>query len=444
MTKTVIIGTNHAGLAAANAILDKKNNDEVVMIEKNANFSYLSCGTALWVGRQIDTVEGLFYTNREDFEAKGAKVRLQTTVDQIDFEEKKVHAVDDNGKKITESYDKLVLATGSKPISPKVPGRHLKNISFMKQFDEGQFIDQTLAEEAIQTVAVIGAGYIGVEIAEAAKRRGKEVLLFDAMDRCLPNYYDPEFTAAMDKNLADHGIKLHYGELVKEYKGNEKVEKIVTEKAEYPVDLVINAIGFLPNSQLGKDHLELFTNGAYLVDRHQQTSDPDVYAVGDCATIYSNALQGTTYIALATNAVRTGIVAGENIAGNPIESPGVQGSNGISIFGYHMVSTGYSAAAAKKFNLEVKYTDFEDTQKPAFMKENNQVKLRIVYEAKSRRIVGAQMASTTKDISMAIHMFSLAIERKVTIDELGLLDLFFLPHFNQPYNYINKAALAAE
>ena len=109
-----------------------------------------------------------------------------------------------------------------------------------------------------------------------------------------------------------------------------------------------------------------------------------------------------------------------------------------------MVSTGYSVEAAAKFGLDVKHTDFEDTQKPAFMRENDKVKLRIVYDAVTRRIVGAQMASTTSDISMAIHMFSLAIERQVTVDELGLLDLFFLPHFNQTYNYINKAALAAE
>ncbi|GMA08556.1 NADH oxidase [Tetragenococcus halophilus subsp. flandriensis] len=443
MAKTVIIGTNHAGLAAANAILDNSD-QEVVMIERNENFSYLSCGTALWVGKQIDSVDGLFYTNREDFEAKGAKVRTQTTVEYIDFDKKVVHAITQQGDKVEESYDKLVLATGSIPISPKVPGRELENITFMKKYEEGQNIDQMFENENVKNIAVIGAGYIGVEMAEAAKRRNKNVLLFDALDRCLPNYYDTWFTDDMDKNLADHGIELHYDELVKEYKGSDKVEQIVTEKGEYDVDLVINAIGFLPNNQLAKDHLELFANGAYLVDRHQQTSDPDVYAVGDCATVYSNALQGTTYIALASNALRTGIVAGENIAGNPVESPGVQGSNGISIFGHHMVSTGYSVESAAKFNLDVKYTDIEDTQKPEFMKENDSVKLRIVYETTSRRIVGAQMSSTTTDISMAIHMFSLAIERQVTIDELGMLDLFFLPHFNQPYNYINKAALAAE
>lgn len=247
----------------------------------------------------------------------------------------------------------------------------------------------------------------------------------------------------MDRVLGENGIELHYNELAKEYLGQEKVEAIVTDKGEYPVDLVINAIGFVPNNNLGKAHLDLFNNGAYLVDLHQQTSDPDVYAVGDCSTIYSNALEETTYIALATNAVRSGIVAGHNTGGTPLESIGVQGSNGISIFGYHMVSTGLTVQAAEKAGFNVKYTEFEDLQKPGFMKENNKVKIRIVYEESSRRILGAQMASY-EDISMGIHMFSLAIEEKVTIDKLKLLDIFFLPHFNQPYNYITMAALSAD
>jgi len=444
MTKTVIIGSNHAGIAAGNALLDNFKEQEVVMIEKNSNFSYLSCGTALWVGRQIEEVDGLFYTNRDDFEAKGAKVYLETAVDHVDFENKTVHCVTITGEEIVETYDKLVLATGSVPISPNIPGKDLKNITFMKKFQEGQFIDGLLAQEEFQNIAVVGAGYIGVEMAEAAKRRGKNVMLFDLADRTLSSYYDRAFTNKMDRNLAEHGIDLHLGEMVQEYQGTDKVETLVTDKGAYAVDLVINAIGFAPNNELGKNDLELFVNGAYLVDRHQQTSHPDVYAVGDCATVYSNALQDTAYIALATNAVRTGMVAGQNIGGKTIESPGVQGSNGISIFGYNMVSTGYSVESAARFGLEVKYTDFEDTQKPAFMKDNDSVQLRIVYDATTRRIVGAQMASTTSEISMAIHMFSLAIAKGVTVDELALLDLFFLPHFNQPYNYINKAALAAE
>ncbi len=118
MTKTVIIGANHAGIAAANTLLDNYQDQEVVMIDRNTNLSYLGCGTALWVGRQIDSYEGLFYTKREDFEAKGAKIYMETTVDHIDFEKKTVHAVTKDGEEVVETYDKLVLATGSVPISP--------------------------------------------------------------------------------------------------------------------------------------------------------------------------------------------------------------------------------------------------------------------------------------------------------------------------------------
>lgn len=442
--KTVIIGTNHSGIAAANTILDNYENQEVVMIDKNSNLSYLGCGTALWVGQQIDGYEGLFYTNPADFLAKGAKISMETTVESIDFDKKEVHCKNKAGEEYVESYDNLVLATGSTPISPSLPGQDLDGISFLKLFQDGQVVDAELDKEDVKRVAVIGAGYIGVEIAEAAKRRGKEVLLFDAADTSLSTYYDEEFSAEMDKNLKENGLELHFGELATGYEGKDgRITGIVTDKGSYPVDLVINAIGFRPNNVLGKEDLELFTNGAYLVNKQQQTSKDGVYAVGDCATVYSNAIQDTAYIALATNAVRSGIVAGHNIGGTALESAGVQGSNGISIFGYNMVSTGLSAKAAKAAGYNVGVTDFEDLQKPAFMKENDSVKIRIVYDKDTRRVLGAQIASND-DISMAIHMFSLAIAKGVTIEELALLDIFFLPHFNQPYNYITMAALTAE
>ena len=365
-----IIGTNHAGIAAANTLLDNYPGNEIVMIDRNTNLSYLGCGTALWVGRQIDSYEGLFYTCADAFAKKGAKISLETTVDSIDFAKKVVYGTKKSGEKFEETYDKLILATGSLPISPALAGNDLEGINFLKLFQAGQEVD-------------------------------------------------------------------------KEYKGNGRVSSIVTEKGEYPADLVINAIGFMPNNALGKDHLELWKNGAYAVDKYQQTSDPDVYAVGDCATIYSNALRDKTYIALASNAVRTGIVAAHNIGGTKLEGIGVQGSNAICVFGRKLASTGLSVAAAEKAGLEVEYTDFEDTQRPGFMRENEDVKIRIVYEKSTRRVVGTQLSSK-EDVSMAIHMFSLAIEEGVTIDKLKLLDIFFLPHFNKPYNYITMAALNAK
>lgn len=322
----------------------------------------------------------------------------------------------------------------------------MKNVECVKLFQDGQKIDNLLNQSDVNNVAVIGAGYIGVEVAEALRRRRKKTLLFEAENTCLANYYDPWFTNDMDKVLTDGGVELHYTELVQEIKGTEKVSAIVTNKGEYPVDLVIMAIGFRPNSVLGNKELETINNGAYKVNRNQQTSNPDVYAVGDCATVFTNVLSPSTQVSiqLATNAVRSGVVAGHNAAGTKLDSIGVQGSNGICIFDYKMVSTGFNLKLAKANGLDVLYTEYEDYQKPAFVKENNhKVKIRIVYEKNSRRIIGAQMASYN-DISMGIHMFSLAIEEGVTIDRLKLLDIFFLPHFNQPYNYITMAALTAK
>ena len=443
LMKTVIVGANHGGIAAANTLLDHYPDQRVVMIDQNTNISYLGCGTALWVGRQIDSYQDLFYTKKEDFEKKGASVHMETTVKKIDFERKVVFCEKKDGRTFEESYDKLILATGSLPIDPNLPGQNLEHISFLKLFQDGQNVDRLIGRMDVEHVAVIGAGYIGVEIAEAAIRRGKKVKLFDIADTSLAGYYDEWFTKDMDRLLEEKGIETHFKERVLAFLGTTFVERIVTDHGDYKTDLVISAIGFRPNTVLGMDSLKLFKNGAYCVDCHQQTSDPDVYAVGDCAAIYSNALKKKTYIALATNAVRSGIVAGHNVGGTALEETGVQGSNGISVFGYHMVSTGLSVKAAQKSGLDVTYTDFEDLQRPGFMKKNAKVKVRIVYERNSRRIVGAQMAST-EDISMGIHMFSLAIEQEVTIDQLKLLDLFFLPHFNQPYNYITMAALSAK
>lgn len=444
MSKIVVIGANHAGTAAINFLTDISKDNEVVVFDRNTNISFLGCGMALWIGNQIRGSDGLFYSNKEKLEAKGAKVTMEAEITRIDFEKKVVYGTAKGQTPIEESYDKLILATGSLPIIPNLKGMDLENVQQVKIFQNAAEVIEKLKNPAIKNIAVVGAGYIGVELAEAFKRHEKNVVLIDAMSRSLSNYYDPEFTALMDKNLSDHGIQLEFDQKVQEIKGTTKVEAVVTDKKEYPCDMVVVCIGFRPNTVLGKDVLKTFKNGAYLVNKKQETSMKDVYAIGDCATVFDNALGETSYIALATNAVRSGVVAAYNAAGVPLEGIGVQGSNGINIYDLKMVSTGITKETAKRLGIEVEVTDFEDLQRPAFMEHNNPpVKIRIVYNKKTRVVVGAQMASTY-DMSMGIHMFSLAIQEKVTIDKLKLLDIFFLPHFNQPYNYITMAAITAK
>ncbi|MDR1193900.1 MAG: FAD-dependent oxidoreductase [Peptococcaceae bacterium] len=443
MTKIVLVGANHAGTAAANTILDQYPGNELVIFDRNSNISYLGCGTALWIGGQIDSPDGLFYSSKEKLQAKKATVYMETEVTRIDFAARMVYGRAKDGKELTETYDKLILANGSLPIVPPIPGADLAGVQSVKLYQDAQKLNAVLDSPGVQAVAVIGAGYIGVELAEAIKRRGKKAVMFELFETCLSNYYDPWFTADMDKVLADNGVELHFGEKVLSLEGAQKVEAVVTDKGRCPVDGVIMSIGFRPNNSLGKDDLKLFANGAYQVNTRQETSLPGVYAIGDCATVLNNATEQPGYIALATNAVRSGIVAAHNACGTPLDSAGVQGSNGISIFGYNMVSTGLNLAAAAKAGYTPAYTEYEDLQKPAFMKDNHPVKLRIVYDSKTRRLLGAQMASW-ENMSMGIHMFSLAIAEKLTVDKLKLLDIFFLPHFNQPYNYITMAALGAK
>ena len=437
MSKIIVVGANHAGTAAIKTLLSNYPEHEVVVYDQNNNISFLGCGMALWIGNQISKPDGLFYATKESLEQMGAKIHMEAAVNHIDFANKKLSATLKDGSTVEDFYDKIILATGSLPIIPNIPGKDLENVQQVKLYQNAQEVIEKIKNPDIKNIVVVGAGYIGVELAEAFERHGKHITMVDIADTCLPAYYDEPFTTLMRDNLKDNGIHLEFGQAVQEIKGeNGKVTAVITDKKEIPADMVVLSIGFRPNNALGKDSLELFRNGSYLVNKKQETSMKDVYAIGDCATVFDNTIDNTNYIALASNALRSGIVAAHNAAGHELESVGVQGSNGICIYDLKMVSTGITVSKAQKLGLDVEYTDFNETENPS-------VKIRIVYDKKTRVVLGAQMASKY-DMSMGIHMFSLAIQEKVTIDKLSLLDIFFLPHFNQPYNYITMASLSAK
>lgn len=441
MAKTILIGANHAGTACANTILSYPN-QELTIYDRNSNISFLGCGMALWIGEQIHSGDGLFYAKPENFLAKGAKVHMESEVLSVDYEKKTVKVKLKGGEIIEDHYDKLVLATGSLPNKLPVKGFDLENVQMVKLYQNAlEVIEKVKDKAAFRNVCVLGGGYIGVELAEAFRRLGLSVTLVDMVDHILAGYFDTPFSDEIKNRLEEHGIRLALGEKVEEFLGEGKVSAVKTDKGEYPADMVICAVGFKPNAGLGENHLKLYKNGAYLVNRKQETSDPSVYAIGDCATLYDNARGRENYIALATNAVRSGIVAGHNICGTAVESLGVQGSSALGIYGYKLACTGLSLTAAEREGMAVSYEDYEDTQLPAFMEvENPKVKIRIVYKKEDKKIVGAQIGSSY-DATAMIHFFSLAIQKGLTMAELPLVDLFFMPHFNQPYNYVTSAGL---
>ena len=285
MSKIVVVGANHAGTAAVKTLLGNyADKHEVVVYDRNNNISFLGCGMALWIGNQISKPDGLFYADKASLEAMGAKVTMEAEVYKVDYDQKKVFVKLNDGTEVEESYDKLILATGSLPIIPNIPGKDLENVQQVKLYQNAAEVIEKIKNPEIKNITVVGAGYIGVELAEAFERHGKNVTMIDIADTCLPAYYDEPFTSMMKENLAKHNINLEFGQMVKELKGKDgKVCTVVTDKKEIPAEMVILSIGFRPNNALGKESLELFRNGSYLVNKKQETSMKDVYAIGDCA-----------------------------------------------------------------------------------------------------------------------------------------------------------------
>lgn len=443
--KVIVLGNNHAGTAAINHILKENPGVEVVSYDRNDNISFLACGIALWVSNTIKKPDGLFYSSPTILESLGAKVNMLHDVNEIDFKNKKIKVTNLKTNEVFyDNYDKLVLASGSWPIKPPIPGIDLEGIKFSKLFQHAENIIETIKSDKVKNITVVGAGYIGIELVEAFYKHGKNVTLIEAQDRILCNYFDHEFTDKPTKSLEEKGIAVKTSEKVMEFIGeNGKITKVRTDKGEYLSDMVIMSVGFKPVTDFAKGHLEMLPNGAIKVDDYMYTSDPNVLAIGDCASIYSNAINDTAYIALATNAVRMGILAGKNIASKKIKHPGTQGSNAISIFEYKMASTGLSEVSAKARGLKVKTSLVIDSNRPEFMPTYDDVQIKVIYDAETRRLLGAQIISVG-DYTQCIHTISLAIQKQMTVDEFALIDFFFLPHFNKPVSYLTSVALNAE
>lgn len=472
-TKIVLIGINHAGTTALKALVRNNPQAEIVAYDRNDNISFLGCGIALWVGKEFNDPKGLFYATAEKLTAMGAKVNMSHEMTSLNVKKKTLEIKNlKTNEIIVETYDKLILAIGSWPIlnpgAKEIPGllqiengqpvkdflygyKLTNGIHLSKLYQHAQTIIENLNKSSVKNVVVIGAGYIGVELVEAFIKVKKNVTLIDFESRIMPKYYDSEFTTDLENDMKKAGVKLQLGETLQEFTVKDNhVDEVVTNKGKYKADLVIMAVGFLPNTGVlknpdGSTEIKLDNRGAIIVNKYFQTSDSDVYAIGDCIAIHSNAWNKDTNIALATNAVRSGLVAGLNIStNNKVAFPGVQGTNAISVFGWKLAATGLSEISAKAILGEEKVEAiyYQDTVFPPFMKENHQVKIKIIWEKDSRRIVGAEVGSTY-DHSEIIFMFSLAIMKKLSIDELALVDMYFLPHFNKPYNYVTAAALLA-
>ncbi|WP_269208448.1 FAD-dependent oxidoreductase [Leptotrichia hofstadii] len=347
----------------------------------------------------------------------------------------------ETGIEFNETFDKLIITSGSWPIIPPIEGIDLNNILLCKNYNHSNEIIERAKHS--QKVVVVGAGYIGVELVEAFRDNGKEVVLVDAEERVLSKYFDKEFTDVAEESFKHRGIVIATGEKVVKFEGsNGNVTKVVTDKNEYEADMVIMCVGFLPSTSLFKGQLEMLPNGAIKVDEYMRTSNKDVMAAGDCCSVFYNPLQKERYIPLATNAVRMGTLAGINLLENRVRHLGTQGTSGIKIYENNMAATGLTEDSAKEEGIEVESVIAVDNYRPEFMPTYEKVTLKVVFEKNSRRILGAQLTSKI-DLTQSINTLSVCIQNKMTVEELAFVDFFFQPHYNKPWNFLNLAGLNA-
>ncbi|MDR1138002.1 MAG: FAD-dependent oxidoreductase [Synergistaceae bacterium] len=440
--KIVVIGCTHAGTAAILNTAALHKDAQITVYERNDNISFLSCGIALYVEGIVKDQAGLFYCSPEKLAELGVSAKMRHDVLSVDLEAKKLRVKNmETGEEFDDTYDKLVITTGSWPIQPKIENIDLENILVCKNYAHSKEIAEKT--KGARHVAVVGAGYIGTELVEAFQVRGKKVTVVDMERQILPKYLDSEFVEAPTKLFAEKGVKFALGESVKSFKGDGgRVSAIVTDKGEYEADLVILCIGFRPNTDLFRGKLDMLPNGAIKVDEYMRTSHPDVFAAGDAATVWSNVKNDYDYIPLATNAVRMGMLVARNLKDNTTKYRGTQATSGIKIYDLCIASTGLSEESAKKAGFDAQSVTYDDNYRPEFMPSYENVKLKLVYERESRKILGAQIMSKA-DLTPAVNTLSVCIQNSMTVDDLALVDFFFQPHFNKPWNFLNSAAQLA-
>lgn len=439
--KVAVIGATHAGVFSAKQIKAEHPDAQIDVFEKNHTVSFLSCGIALWIGDHVSSPDKMFYESPESLTAQGITMHMGTEVTKADLAAKHLVYKDlDSGKEQAADYDKIVITTGSKAIKPNLPGIHSDKVFDSKNWDNANALKKVTP--GIKSAIVIGAGYIGAELAEQLSVNDKDVTLIDGLDRVLAKNTSSEFSNVFESAYQEHGVQLALNQMVESFEETAHGIKVNTNKGSYEADIAILGIGFLPNTTLFKGQVDMLGNGAIETNEYMETSVPGVFAAGDAATVFYNPTGKYDYIPLATNAVRQGVLVGKNIEKNTVAYQGTQATSAVELYDLAYAATGLTAEAAEKKGLQADSVTIEEDYRPDFMLTTTKVKASLTWEKGTRRIIGAAFLSE-HDISQAANVVSLAIENKMTIDQLAMTDFFFQPNFDQPINYVSSVAMAA-
>lgn len=448
-TKVIIVGASHGGHQSILELLSRYGEKvDITLFEAGDYVSFMSCGMELYLEDQVTDVNDVRNFRPENFPQPNVHILNNHEVKAIHADQKTVTVTSILDKSTKEyEYDKLILSSGVKPNSLPVPGTDLENVYLMRGYDWATRIKDKLTDPAIKNVAVIGAGYIGIEAAEVFQKAGKEVTLLDVIDRPLGTYLDPEMTDILTEHLKEKGIKVVTGAKITAFTGEQQVAAIQTADEEIATDLVIQAAGVKANTEWLKGVVDLDDRGWIVTDEYLQTNLPDVYAVGDATLAYSIPARSKMPIALATVARREARYVVKHLFEDTPSQPfgGVVGSSALSVFDYHFAASGLNSFTAGKAGVAIRTAYYEDTIRPKYVPEeygNTKVSIQLFFDPMTHQVLGGAVLSTY-DVTAQGNVLALAIQQKLTIEDLAEADFFFQPGFDRQWNMINLAAQQA-
>lgn len=414
----IIIGGGPAGVAAAATTLAAYPKKRIALVKKEKQ-TLIPCGIPYTLAT-LDSIESDLLSTK-GLESKGVEIIIDE-VKKIDVDEKKV--VTASEKEI--EYDRLVLATGSKPIVPRIPGVELDGV-FTVPKDIAKISRMKDALKKMNRVAIVGAGFIGMEISDEIHKMGKQVTVVEAMDRVLPVAFDPEFSSEVQKLLEDHHIKVMTSSRVKEITGNGKVDGILLESGEHiKVDGVILGIGYRPNSFLAKDAgIFIGMTGGIWTDEYMRTSAKDVYAVGDCSEHKEFFSRRPSRLMLASTAAFDGRVAGTNLFSVRLirEIKGNIGIFSTCIFGRTLGAAGGTETNARESGFEaICGNSIAMDRHPGTLSDASKVKVKLVFSKESGVLLGGQIMGG-KSVGEMTNVVGVAIQSRMSVTDLVALQI---------------------
>ncbi len=455
--KVVVIGAVAAGPKAAVRIKRLQPEADVVLIDQDNYISYGGCGIPYYVSGDVPDESALrstsFHMLRDERffdKAKGVRTMTRTRALAIDRTAKTVLVEHlDTGEQTTVSYDKLMLATGSEPVVLPIPGKDLQGVFTVTDLHKAIAIKDLIAKGKVGSVVVIGGGAIGIEMAEACKDLwGLEVALVEFKEHLLPNLIDWEIADVLAKHLRDNGVAVYLQEAAVEVVGTEEgwVRAVRTNHRTIDADLVLMAAGVRPRTILAREAgLNISAGGAIVVNEHMQTSDPDIYAAGDCVEITNLVSGGKLFAPLGSLANKEGRVAGDNIAGLPSVFKGGVGSFIMKAFSMSVGSVGLTLAAARAAGYDADQSLTSPGDRAHFYPTQAIACFLLVFDRRTRRVLGLQGIGQMGDGILArINAAAPLLCEQALIDDFNNIEMAYSPPFSAAIDSLNAASYVAE